>query len=124
MWQSFVCSSSSVILLLIPSSVLFISVSLFFSSRSLVNISYIFSILFPKSWIIFTIIILNYFPGMLPISTSFSGFFGGVDFILSLNLEQNPLLFHFDSFSVMWILFRRSGDCSSCFISMPSGKSG
>ena len=71
---------ASVILLLIPSSVLFISDYLIFSSsRSLVNIPCIFSIfasiLFPRSWIIFTIIILNSFSGRLPISTSFSCFF-------------------------------------------------
>ena len=46
------------------------SVCLFFSSSwSLVNISCIFSIHFPRSWIIFTIIILNCFSGRLPIST-------------------------------------------------------
>ena len=45
--RSHICSSASVILLLIPSSVLFISVCLFFSSSgSLVNISCIFSIPF------------------------------------------------------------------------------
>ena len=39
--RSFICTSASLILLLIPSSVLFISVCLFLSScRSLVNISY------------------------------------------------------------------------------------
>ena len=53
-----------------------IHLCLFFSSsRSLVNISCIFSIfasiLFPRSWITFTIIILNSFSGRLPISTSF-----------------------------------------------------
>ena len=79
--RSFICPSASVILLSIPSSVLFISVCLFFSSsRSLVNICCIFSIfasiLFPRSWIIFSIIILNSFPGKLPISTSFSCFSG------------------------------------------------
>ena len=53
------------------------SVCLFFSSsRSLVNISCIFSIVFSRPWIIFTIIILNYFSGRLPISTSFSCFSG------------------------------------------------
>ena len=84
--RSLIHSSASVILLLIPSSVffisiivLFISVHLFFnSSRSLLNISCIFSIfasiLFPRSWIIFIIIILNSFSGRLPISTSFSCF--------------------------------------------------
>ena len=73
--------SASVILLLIPSTVLFISVCLFFSSyRSLVSISSLSStfasILFPRSWIIFTIIILNSFPGRLPISTLLSWFSG------------------------------------------------
>uniref|UniRef100_A0A8C6CBZ5 Uncharacterized protein n=1 Tax=Monodon monoceros TaxID=40151 RepID=A0A8C6CBZ5_MONMO len=86
--RSLICSSVSVILLLIPSSVffilvivLFILVCLFFnSSRSWLNISCIFSIfasiLFQRSWIIFTIIILNSFSGRLPISASFSCFSG------------------------------------------------
>ena len=77
-------SSASVILLLIPGSVFFIlvvvlliSVCLFFSSsRSLLNTSYIFSIcasiLFLRSWIIFTIIVLKSFSGRLPIFSSFS----------------------------------------------------
>ena len=64
--SSFIYSSASVILLLIPSNILFISVCFFFSySKSLVNISCIFSIfasiLFQRSWIIFTIIIMDYF---------------------------------------------------------------
>ena len=51
---------------------LFIAVCLLFSSsRSLLNISCIFSILFPKFWILFTIFILNSFSGRLPISSSF-----------------------------------------------------
>ena len=51
---------------------LFIIVCLLFSSsRSLLNVSYIFSILFPSSWIIFSIITQNSFPGRLPISSSF-----------------------------------------------------
>ena len=96
---SLIPSFVSVILLLIPSGVLFISVHLFFSSsRSLVNISCIFSILdsilFLRSCIIFTIIILNSFSGKLPISTSFSCFSGV--FILSLHLGHNFLLFHTD----------------------------
>ena len=41
---------------------LFIIVCLLFSSsRSLLNLLYIFSILFPRAWIIFTIITLNFF---------------------------------------------------------------
>ena len=68
--EAWICSYASVILLLIPSSVLFISVCLFFSSfRSLVNVFCIFSVLFLKSWIIFTNIILNSFSGRLHIST-------------------------------------------------------
>ena len=90
--RSFICSSASVMMLLIPSSVLFIC--LFFNS--LVNISCIFSIfasiLFLRSWIIFTII--NPFSERLPISTSFSCFSGV--FILSLHLGHNFLLFHAD----------------------------
>ena len=77
--RSFVHSSAWVILLLIHSreflillSVVFIIVCLLFSSsRSLLNISCIFSILFPRFWIIFTIITLNYFSGRLPISSLF-----------------------------------------------------
>ena len=87
-------SSVSVILLLISSSVLFISVCLFFSaSRSLINTSYIFSILLPRSWIIFTIIILISFSGRFPISTSFSFL---RRFISSLHMGHNFLLFHPD----------------------------
>ena len=51
---------------------LFLVVFLLFSfSRSLLNVSYIFSILFPRFWIIFAIITLNSFSGRLPISFSF-----------------------------------------------------
>ena len=50
---------------------LFIIVCLLFSSsRSLVNVSCIFSILFPRIWIIFTIITLNSFSDRLLISSS------------------------------------------------------
>ena len=51
---------------------LFIIVCLLFSSSSsLLNVSCIFSILFPRFWIIFTIITLHSFSGRLPISSSF-----------------------------------------------------
>ena len=51
---------------------LFITVCLLFSSsRSLLNVSCIFSILFPRFWIIFALLILNSFSGRLPISCSF-----------------------------------------------------
>ena len=57
---------------LISVIVAFVSVCLFFNySRSLLNDSYIFSILFSKFLIIFTIIILNSFSGGLSISSSF-----------------------------------------------------
>ena len=77
--SSLIRSSASVILLLIPSREFLISfIVLFFivyllcsSSRSLLNVSYIFSILFPRLWIIFTIFTLNSFSGRLPISFSF-----------------------------------------------------
>ena len=67
-----------IILLWIPSN---ISIYLFFSfSGYFINISCIFlifaSILFPRSWIIFTIIIQNSFSGKLLISASFSCFSG------------------------------------------------
>ena len=57
---------------LISFIVLFIIVCLLFSScRSLLNVSCIFCILFPRFWIILTIITLNSFSGRLPISSSF-----------------------------------------------------
>ena len=105
--RSFICSSASVILLWIPYSVLFIFACLFFSSsRSLVNISCIFSvsafILFLNHYseIIhyhscksFISIIMNSFSGRLPISTSFSCFYG---FYLVPHLGYNFVLFHAD----------------------------
>ena len=89
----FIHSSASVILLLIPSCMLFICVHLFFSSsRSLVqhlkcNTSCIFFIVLPSSWIIFTIIILNSFSERSPLSTSFSCFSGVLScpFVCSYN---------------------------------------
>ena len=75
--SSLICSSASDILLLTPSRIFLISVialfvCLFFnSSRSLLIESYIFSILFSRFVIIFTIIILNSFSDSLPVSSSF-----------------------------------------------------
>ena len=89
-------SSASVILLLVPSRLFLISVialciidQLFFISyKFLLNVFSIFSILvkeglficnfilFSRFWIIFTVIVLNYFSGGLPISSSFV-WFGG-----------------------------------------------
>ena len=80
-------------------AVFFIFVCLFIL-YSLVKISCIFSIfasiasiLFLRSWIIFTILILNSFSGRLPISTSFSSLSWSV--LLFLHLEHNPLPCHF-----------------------------
>ena len=82
--MSFIHASASIILLWIPSSVLFIFVCLFFSScGSLVNISWIFSIfasiLFLRSWVIFTIIVLHSFPKIclspLHLAVFFLGFY-------------------------------------------------
>ena len=53
------------------------------SSRSVLHVSYIPSILFPRFWIILSIIILNSFSGKLPICSSFvsSGWFLPCSFI-------------------------------------------
>ena len=77
--SSLIRSSASDILLLIPSRVflisvivLYVSICLFFSySRSLLIDFCIFSILFSRFLIIYTIIILISFSGSLPISSSF-----------------------------------------------------
>ena len=63
---------------------LFITVSLLFrSSRSLLNVSCIYSVLLSRFWIMFTIIILSCFSVILPISSSFvkSGVFLPCSFI-------------------------------------------
>ena len=93
--NSLILPSVSVILLLVPSRVFFKShllcyslyIDFFISSRSLLNISCIFSIfvsrlficnsiLFSRFWIIFTIIIQNFLSGRFPISSSLV-WFGG-----------------------------------------------
>ena len=85
-FRSFICFAISVILLLIPSSVvsfpLFMYCSFVFSLvlLGLLNISCIFSILasilFLRSWMIFSLIILNYLSRMFLISILFSCFSG------------------------------------------------
>ena len=73
--SSLICPSASVILLLISSSLFFISVIVWFltyclffsSSRSFLIFLIHASILFPRSWIIFTVITLNSFSGRLPV---------------------------------------------------------
>ena len=120
-YRSLIRSSASVILLLIPSREFFISFLvlfiidrvLFSSSRSLLNLSYIFSILFPRFWILFTIIALNSFSGRLPISSLFvwSGGFLPCSFICYVFLCLLILLnlLHFGS------PFHRLQVHSSCF---------
>ena len=76
---------------------LFISDCLFFdSSRSLGNISCVSSIfpsiLFPRSWIIFTVIILNSFSGRL--LCCYLHFIVFLGFYLGPSCGQNPLLWH------------------------------
>ena len=90
---------ASDILLLIPSRVFLnfsscvVSVCLFFnSSRSLLIDYCIFSILFSRFLIIFTIVILNSFSGSLPISSSL---FGLLCFSLFLHLCSISLPFHY-----------------------------
>ena len=104
--RSLTCFSTSVILLLILSSALFISVYLFFSScRSLVNISCNFSIVCPRCWIMFTIIIVNYFSGRLPMYMSFGCFSG----LLSCSFIWDIIFCFF-----ILIYFLQRGFCSIC----------
>ena len=58
----------------------------------------------------------------MPISTSFSG----LGRILSCPLIWDKTLCFFILINFLWcgFFFRRSGDCSSCFISVSSGESG
>ena len=101
-----------------------IFVCLFFkSSNSLLNMSYIFSvfasILFPRSWIIFSVIILIYFSGRLPVSISLSSsevsscsFWNKKEYIWNIFLCCLIL----SNFLCMWAPFCRLQDCgSSCF---------
>ena len=78
---------------LISVIVLFVSVCLFFNSRSLLIDSYIFSILFSKFLIIFTIIFLNSFSGSLLISSSF--ILTSCVFSLFLHVCSISLPFHY-----------------------------
>ena len=71
----------------------------------------------PKFWIIFSIIILNYFSGRLPVSISFSCF----SWILSCSFIWNIILCLFILSNFLWLCFsfgRLQGCCSSCFCSL------
>ena len=124
--RSLIRSSASVILLLIPSSVFFISVIvlfiivclLFSSLKSLLNVSCILSILFPRFYIIFTIITLNSFSGRLPISSSFvwSGTFLPCSFICCVFL---CLLILLNILCLGSPFHRLQVHCSHCFWCLP-----
>ena len=96
--------------------VFIIACFLFSSSRSLLNVSCILSILFPRFWIIFTIIILNYFSGRLTISSSFvmSGVFLPCSFICCVFLYLLILLNLLCSGSPFRRLLVRSSHCFWC----------
>jgi len=117
---SLILSSASIILLFVASSVFFISFialfiiySLFFiSSRSLLNLSCIFSILvsrlfichsilISRFWIIFTIIIQSSLSGRFPVSSSFVWW----AFILFLYLLGIPLSLHLVYISEFGVAF-------------------
>ena len=90
----------------------------FSSSRSLLNMSYIFLIcafiLFLRSWIILSIITMNYFWGRLSVSASLSCCSG----VLSCFFFWNIFLCHLilSNFVYLWSLFLKLQDCnSSCF---------
>ena len=91
---------------------------LFSSSMSLLNVSSIFSILFPRFWIIFTIITVNSFSGRLPLSSSlvWSGGFIPCSFICCVFLYLLIFL------NLLFLVppFRRLQVCSfRCFWCLP-----
>ena len=87
---------------------------LFRSSRSLLNVSCVFSILFPRFWIILISFLWILFSGRLPISSSFvwSGGFLPCFFICCLFLCLLILL----NLVCLGSSFRRLQVCSSCCI--------
>ena len=98
---------------------LFIIVCLpFRSSRSFLNVACNLSILFPRFWIVFTIITLNYFSGRLPISSScvWSAWFLPCSFTCCIFLCLLILL----NLLCLGSSFRRLQVCSShCFWCLP-----
>ena len=90
----------------------FIIVCLLFSSSRSLNVSCIFSILFPRFWIIFTIITLNPFSGKLPI---YSLFVRSVRFLLcSFICFIFLCLLILFNLLCLWSPFCRLLICSSC----------
>ena len=95
---------------------LFVIVCLLFSSsRSFLNVSCIFFILFPRFWIIFTIITLNSFSSRLLISSSFvwSGRFLPYSFICCIFLCLLIL------FNLLFPFHRLQLPSSPCFWCLP-----
>ena len=84
---------------------------LFLFSLAHLNISYIFSILFPRSWIIFTINILNAFPEILLICTSFNCSWRVLSY--SFIWDINLCIFILFSFLQLWFSLWTLQDCSS-----------
>ena len=131
--NSLICSSDSVILLLILSSVfftsfivLFITLGLFFSSsKCFLNISCIFFkcafTLFPRFWIIFTIITLNALSGRLPTSSSFIWPYVFLPCSFICNILLCNLIF--SNLLYLWSPFcRLQGHSSSCFCCLTRGE--
>ena len=92
-------------------------------SSSLLNDSYIpsisASILFPRSWITFAIVTLNYFSSRLPILHCTYLFFWG--FILFLYLEHISVLSHLSNFLWLWSLFPRLQNYNSWLVKLVQG---
>ena len=102
----------------------------FSSSRSLLNISFIFSmnasILFQRFWIIFTIITLNSFSGRLPISSSFiwSCIFLPCSFIFNIFFVISFFFFNgWDCLLLLWLfgLWLPALEFVSCWVELGLG---
>lgn len=88
--------------------------SLFVCSVSFINIYCMIIIIFPRSWIIFSIIFwFFFFPGRFPISSSFSCFSVFV-FVFSCSFIWKIKLCFFILINYLWLwfLFWRLKDCS------------
>ena len=116
----------SVILLMIPSSAFFIYFLLYCSSlfvysyfsevfvKHFLHFLNLTSIFFPRSWVTFTVIILNSFSNKLPKITPCSSFW-----VYSWSSIWDILLscFSLSNFLWVWFPFHRIQECCSCFCS-------
>ena len=112
--RSLVHSSASLILLLIPPSLFFFQfvycpfLFVYNCSKCILSISCIFSIfpsiLFQRCWIIFTVIILNFFSERLPVSSSFSYFSGVLPYSFIWDIIFCLLILFNFSFIVVFVL--------------------